>query len=159
MNFDYAIGLVLLFFAYRAVRAVLRSFNAAATNPRKEEQTAHTPPKPAAAVYRGPRDMTARPATPSSVPRAALRLKTAIAEPPSRLPSNRSQSPFITDRSRGLPLLGILAVAVLIVLIAAGYAWMNEPPQRKPPGRNAERMLYLDEGAITVGFDATTPSR
>ena len=152
MSFDTILGLVLLFFAYRVVRAIMKSVNAASTNTRREPTQATSPetPKP---VYRSPRDMTARPAArgSGSVPRAVLRMKSTMLRPASQAPRSQSGSPFIIDRPRRFPLLGILAVAAIIVLISSCYAWLTEPPQRPAPGRNAERALHLHAVTNAIG--------
>jgi hypothetical protein len=154
MNFDYVIGLALLFFAYRAIRAVLRSLA------RSAPRTGHARPSPS--PYRSPRDMTARPAPPGSqpsgsVPRAALRLETAAIKPPSHPSRVQDSAPFIIDRPRRFPILGILAVAALIVLIAAGHAWLNGPARQPPPGRNAERTVPAQYPVIAVARDVPAP--
>lgn len=143
MNFDVIFGLVVLFFVYRVIRGVLKSLNTAATNAHKNEPAQATPTSPeiSTPVYRSPRDMTARPATKSSVPRSVSRMKSAMAVPVSQRPVQQSGSPFIIDQRRRFPLLGILAVATIIVLISSCYAWINETPQRPAPGRNADRAV------------------
>jgi hypothetical protein len=151
MNFDYVIGLALLFFAYRAIRAVLRSLA------RGAPRTGYARPSPS--PFRSPRDMTAKPAPPGSqpsgsVPRAALRLKTASIKPLSRPSRVQDSAPFIIDRPRRFPILGILAVAALIVLIAAGYAWLNGPARQSPPGRNAERDLPAQDTVLATPREA-----
>jgi hypothetical protein len=156
MSFDYVIGLALLFFAYRAIRAVLRSFATGA--PRAGQ--ASTSPIPSPSSYRSPRDTTAKPAPPGprssgSVPRATLRIKLPTAKTPSRPSRVQDSAPFIIDRPRRFPILGILAVAALIVLIAAGHAWLNGPARQPPPGRNAERNLLAPDTVLAAAREAS----
>lgn len=142
---DFIIGLVVLFFAYRIFRAVLEALGAVKSSAaRKQTESASPPPQPAASVYRGPRDTTARPSGHGSVPRAVSPMKNAMATPLPRKPMQQSGSPFIIDKPRRFPFVGILAVAAIIVLISSCYAWINEPSQRPTPGRNAEPAVHLD---------------
>jgi hypothetical protein len=142
---DFIIGLVVLFFAYRIFRAVLEALGAVKSSAaRKQTESASSTPQPAASVYRGPRDTTARPSAHGSVPRAALRMKNAVATPLPRKPMQQSGSPFIIDKPRRFPVIGILAVATIIILISSCYAWISEQPQRPAPGRNADHAIHLE---------------
>lgn len=146
MDFNVILGLVVLFFIYRAIRGVLKALGAAATGIRKNGQAptapaASVPPPPA---YRSPRDTTARPATPSSVPRAVPRIKSNMAAPAAQKPRQLNGSPFIIEQRHRFPLVGILAVATIIVLISSCYAWINETPQPPAPGRNADSAVHTD---------------
>lgn len=145
MDFNVILGLVLLFFIYRAIRGVLKSLSAAAPNVRKngQAQNAPAPSVPPTPAYRGPRDTTARPAMRSSVPRAVLRMKSSMTAPAAQKPMQTSGSPFIIQSRRRFPLVGILAVATIIVLISSCYAWINETPQRPAPGRNAALTIHM----------------
>lgn len=142
---DFIIGLVVLFFVYRIFRAVLEALGAVKSSAaRKQAQSTSQTPQPTASVYRGPRDTTARPAAKGSVPRAVSRMKSAVATSLPRKPMQTSGSPFIIDKPRRFPLIGILAVATIIILVSSCYAWINETPQRLAPGRNADRTVHLD---------------
>lgn len=142
---DFIIGLVVLFFAYRILRAVLEALGAVKSSASwKQAESTSPPPPPPASVYRGPRDTTARPSGHGSVPRAVSRMKSAMATPLPQKPMQQSGSPFIIDKPRRFPLLGILAVATIIILISSCYAWISEPPQRPAPGRNADRAVHLE---------------
>lgn len=146
MSFDVIIGLLMLWIAFQIFRAILKSFTA-----RKEPAAAQTP-KPAsmpkspwqnapkanpAPVYRGPRDTTARTGQ-SAMPRVAGRLNAAMNQSPARAEKPRQNSaPFIMERPRRFPLLGLLALAMFIVVILAAYRLATEP-ERKPLMRSAD---------------------
>lgn len=133
MNIDYLIGLVLLFLAFRAIRAVWASLRATG-DPRTQSTGAP------ARTYRSPRDFSAG-SVPASASKVASRLKAAVTKPSPRMAAPvQSEAPFITQRTRRFSFLGLLALAAFIALIIAAHALVtrsNDEPARNP-GRAAQ---------------------